>query len=347
MSQYPQHESSTFNKTLCVLSAIGLWLIAGYAAAQSRGAPELDDLSNPKMIPGPLSQFVDPASPPDPTPQADATTNLSVELRMISFEPSMVDQIYEVIPKQSLQMSDADLPILSPSSARPVSPAHAKIDWAKSNEMVMQSAPTTLAPLTPDELEKIFQKVKGEPRTNVTQSPTVTFKAKQPATISDTSWRPFLVGVKKQSRPDGTQKFVPVIQTVAEGIIVRVTGENQEKKIRIQADLILSEIDRVDTVQAFGPFGEKVQIQMPRHRVQQTQISAAVKAGQSLLVDPCFVRRVDSRVEEVANIPYLKHLASIQPFLKRTKIEKVDQRVLFILTPRRAAPEPTQRLGQR
>ncbi len=164
--------------------------------------------------------------------------------------------------------------------------------------------PTFMGRLDDTGVKKLIESLESDEKSSVTVAPTFVVLPGQTAGIADASTRPFVVGV---NRVEGEFAIAhqPVVQPIEEGtmLMLRATGENG--KIRLDADLALSEIESVETFgysdfKRNGPLAgsEKtatsVTLQVPEQKLKQVHLSTLVEEGHTLFIDPVFERVIQS-----------------------------------------------------
>jgi hypothetical protein len=201
--------------------------------------------------------------------------------------------------------------------------------------------PTFMGRLDDNGVTKLLETVKADENSDLTMAPTVIVTPGQTASVADASTRPFVIGTNLVEGKFGSA-HQPVIQPIEEGTMLKLRATGENGKIRVDADLALSQIDSVETFhygdvpdQTEAPaelrsdkptpankVRESLVIQVPEQRLKQVHFSTSVEEGQTIFVDPVFERAVKSRGEKGMNR------------LQNKKSKDQASRVLLLIKPR-------------
>ena len=150
--------------------------------------------------------------------------------------------------------------------------------------------PTFLGRLNDQNLAKLLKTIKDDANSEITLAPRMKIVPGQTATVTDAATRPFVVGM---NRVEGKNSVAhqPVLQSIEDGIMLklRVTGEQNE--IRLDGDLAVCEITSVETFKLPNQKNKQeneVTVQVPEQKLKQVHLSTLVKQGETLLIDPVF-----------------------------------------------------------
>ena len=168
------------------------------------------------------------------------------------------------------------------------------------SETVTKAFPTFIARLDQKGVESFRKYVLGNEERNTTLSPTIRVVPGQPATITDGSARPFVVGV---NRVEGefTVAHQPIVQPIEEGTLVKVRAMGESGKIRLDSDIAHSTIESVesytyDDMQGKNNAKDAVTVQVPEHRLKQVHISTLVEEGKTVLIEAFGPTKVSYRL---------------------------------------------------
>jgi bla regulator protein blaR1 len=159
---------------------------------------------------------------------------------------------------------------------------------SRSGETVVQASarteehlPVFVVPLDDRQVESILNIAKNEPKTNVIHAPKVTLFNGQQATISDCTWRPFVVGMKQVSG----KGLEPRVEVIDEGLKLTLRSVVQEdlRHVSLRGTVELSNIVNVSQMSSATARGIE-SIQVPRVTRCRIQIASSLEDGRSLLV---------------------------------------------------------------
>lgn len=168
--------------------------------------------------------------------------------------------------------------------------------------------PTFMGRLDDQGVKKLLGSINNENKIKVTMAPSLVVSPGQTGSVRDALSRPFVVGMKRVEG-DFALAHQPIVQPIEEGTFLLLRGTGENGKIRLDADLALSEIESVETfgysdTKRDGPLAgdEKtntpVTIQVPEQKLKQVHFSTLVEDGQTILIDPVFQRDIRTRIEK-------------------------------------------------
>lgn len=171
--------------------------------------------------------------------------------------------------------------------------------------------PTFMGRLDDAGVKKLLGSIDDKNKMKVTMAPSLVVSPGQTGSVRDARSRPFVVGMRRVEG-DFALAHQPIVQPIEEGTFLLIRGTGENGKIRLDADLALSEIESVETfgysdVKRDGPLAgdEKtttpVTIQVPEQKLKQVHFSTLVDDGHTVLIDPVFKRDVRTRIEKRMN----------------------------------------------
>ena len=171
--------------------------------------------------------------------------------------------------------------------------------------------PTFMGRLNDQGVKKLVASAKADKNFRITMAPSLVVSPGQTASIADASMRPFVVGLNRVEG-DFAVAHQPIVQPVEDGTFLMLRATGEDGKIRLDADLALSEIESVET---FGYSDSKPQenrdntdeasnltVQIPEQKLKQVHFSTLVEEGHTLLIDPVFKKNVETRIEKRLNL---------------------------------------------
>ena len=190
------------------------------------------------------------------------------------------------------------------------------------SETITKTYPTFMARMDQKGVDAFVKFIKDSPDLALTQSPTVRAIPGDPVFISDSSTRPFVVGVNRLDG-DFTLAHQPIVQPIEEGAMLKIRAIGQDGKIRIDGDLALSTIERVSTFaykDVRGDQSETVTVQVPEHRLKQVHLTTLVEEGKTIFIEAFGPNKVKFTLPKKA-------------LARNAKVEERDVRTLIMVTP--------------
>ncbi len=178
--------------------------------------------------------------------------------------------------------------------------------------------PTFLGRLDDQNAAKLLKTIKKDANSDITLAPRMKIIPGQTATVNDAAERPFVVGVDRVEG-DFTIGHQPIVQSVEDGIILKLRATGEENEIRLDSDLAVCEISSVGTFTFPNQKTKQesdVTVQVPEQKLKQVHLSTLIKQGETLLIDPVFEK-----------------VTSTNPPGKKTFGQKT-QRVIVMIKPR-------------
>jgi hypothetical protein len=171
--------------------------------------------------------------------------------------------------------------------------------------------PTFMGRLDDTGVKKLLAALDADKNIKMTMAPSLVVLPGQTASVADASSRPFVVGMNRVEG-DFAIAHQPIIQPIEEGTMLMLRANGENGKIRLDADLALSEIESVETFgysdfKRNGPLAgsEKtatpVTIQIPEQKLKQVHFSTLVEEGHTVFIDPVFQRNIQTRIEKRMN----------------------------------------------
>jgi hypothetical protein len=128
----------------------------------------------------------------------------------------------------------------------------------------------------------------------------------------------------------------PIVQVVEQGNLFKFRLFGDEGKIRLNADLALSDIASVETLsysdsKRNGPLAgseeaaSSVTVQVPEHKLKQVHFSTLVEDGLTVFIDPVFTRK-----ESVKPAPRTEGSEGLEPLKPR----ETEYRMMMMIKPR-------------
>ena len=150
--------------------------------------------------------------------------------------------------------------------------------------------------ITSENLKKLEAMLNSDPKCKIVSSPTLRLYAGQVGTFNDTSLQPFVVGLSGSKSDTGISTTQPIVQPVENGTTIRLRAIPSDEKIKLFADVAISEVLDVKKLTfASGELKSSQSIQIPKQKIQQLHLSAMLKDGQSILIDPNFYRTSEKK----------------------------------------------------
>lgn len=201
---------------------------------------------------------------------------------------------------------------------------------AASIETTQVSKPVALAKISQTRVKELISSLKSSP-VDIIQLPTVTTYSGQVANVSDAAYRPFVVGVKPKSEQDGL-RIQPLIQTVDDGLTLRLKPTITDGKIALLADIADSTVTKIKTysIPQFEDTNSGVSIQIPEVKTTTVHLSTTLKNEETLFVDAMMTKTENKLVKQ-------KHM------LAKEKTEDVETRTFLLITTRIVNQEIVQR----
>jgi hypothetical protein len=191
-------------------------------------------------------------------------------------------------------------------------------EQASFTKQTVAQSPCLKLELTAPELRAIIRSIKGAANESIVQSPTVTLVDGHEGSVSAGVKRPFV----NLDFDFDRQQVIPSVRVFHEGFQFRVEADIVEGKIQVSGIMELSQIVGVSEVglPSIAPVSGETKFQVPEVRVDQTQFATTVADGNTLLLIPTSIMETKRRVES--------------KLLRKTKVETVKQRVVYLVTPR-------------
>ncbi|QEG21338.1 hypothetical protein [Mariniblastus fucicola] len=205
--------------------------------------------------------------------------------------------------------------------------AESTVDHAGGCESVRRSMPVMVAKMDNEGVDGLK---KALDKNASSEAPTVVCYSGQTAAISDVSLRPFVVGVKPMVG-DFAVAHQPIIQTIEDGLVMRLQPTINEGRVDVSANLAHSKVSAVETFTFAGTNDSgNVTIQIPEQTLKRVRVSSSLEDGETLFIDP----RLQIETEKKAS--------SKLPF-KNGKTVSDKKQLYFLLTAR--IVEQSDKLG--
>ncbi len=297
---------------------------------------QVDNDQQQRMLPSPFGTQLDHAAPEEsPTDLELAEGNLKhivIETRFITCEPAQVGELFALV--------DSDL---FESSGSQIRSQEALVELENRKPAValtstIRQAPATWGEITAEELTRLFDAVRADARTNITQAPTMTVFDGQTGTVFDGTLQPFIVDIDVVQGDFTERAFQPVVQPIEEGNIIKLGAQITETgRIQLDSQLIVNEIESVGEREFLAGRAKGARIQIPRCHTQMVRLHSELANGGTLMIETGIDRRGEERVEQtrwqkvpVVGIP-LRRVTTVG-------IERASQRLILLITVRAIDP---------
>lgn len=262
-----------------------------------------------------------------------------IEIRRLSFVKGNETPLSKYFTPGTFEVITGSVPMTNPvatnetslpSYMNKISNNQTPTKVASSIETTQVSKPVALAKISQARVKELISSLKSGP-VDITQLPTVTTYSGQVANVSDAAYRPFVVGVKPKSELDGF-RMQPMIQTVDDGLTLRLKPTITGGKITLLADIANSAVTKVKTysIPQFEEMNSGVTIQIPEVKTTTVHLSTALENGETLFVDAMMTQTENKLVKQ-------KHM------LAKEKTERVETRTFLLITTRIINQEMVQR----
>ncbi len=209
--------------------------------------------------------------------------------------------------------------------------------FVMSTETKTKVYPTFMGRLTDQGVNRMVEDFSSKPNCEIVKGPQVAVMPGVAAAISVAESRPFVVGV---NRVEGKFSVAhqPILQVVEQGNLFKFRLIGDDGKIRLNADLALSDIASVETfgysdTKQKGPLAgleeasSSVTVQVPEQKLKQVHFSTLVADGQTVFIDPVFTRK-----EQTKQVPGKDGLEPLKPL-------KTEYRMMMMIKPKWTKPE--------
>ncbi len=249
-----------------------------------------------------------------------------VEARILTVSREVLENAVDSWESVSAEIPAGDQPGPKPESVKRLNFAVTAGNGLRTT--VEKSTPLRMAILNESQLKKLIENCQADARSNLLFCPKVTVFNGQSATIQDTTQRPFVVGLS----PDGK----PALRVVSEGTTLKLRPVLEEKQIRLESQLTLSDIRSVEVVDLPTQPGEEAPLKVQVPEVATTRINTTVKVpdGGSVLLGG--LKLPDQERKPVGSNILLSSLGLTD------KPQKQDQQLFVLLTVRHLMDRPTQ-----
>ena len=209
--------------------------------------------------------------------------------------------------------------------------------FVMSTETKTKVYPTFMGRLTDKGVDRMVKDFSSNPNCEIVQGPLVSVMPGVATAISVAESRPFVVGV---NRVEGKFSVAhqPILQVVEQGNLFKFRLIGDDGKIRLNADLALSDIASVETfgysdTKQLGPLAgseaasSAVTVQVPEQKLKQVHFSTLVEDGQTVFIDPVFTRK-----EQTKEVPKKDGLEPLKPLA-------TEYRMMMMIKPKWTNPE--------
>ncbi|MGY8749417.1 MAG: hypothetical protein ACKVHR_15335 [Pirellulales bacterium] len=207
--------------------------------------------------------------------------------------------------------------------------------FVMSTETKTKVYPTFMGRLTDEGVNRMVKDFISKPDCEIVKGPRVVVMPGIVSAISVAESRPFVVGV---NRVEGKFSVAhqPIVQVVEQGNLFKFRLFGDEGKIRLNADLALSDIASVETLSYSDPkrngplagseeAASSVTVQVPEHKLKQVHFSTLVEDGLTVFIDPVFTRK-----ESVKPAPRTEGSEGLEPLKPR----ETEYRMMMMIKPR-------------
>ena len=117
----------------------------------------------------------------------------------------------------------------------------------------------------------------------VTETPTMVIRSGDNGSINDTQGRSFVTGVRRLTAQDGTRVHQPLLSAINDGTVVKIFAKAVGRdRIDIDAEVLMSEVSKVETFTFSGTGTQAVSIQLPTVKVSQFKVSGEFSDGKTI-----------------------------------------------------------------
>lgn len=224
---------------------------------------------------------------------------MQLEVHFLHVSPKQIEQLQNFMMPGSYVAFNNKFPEMVPYATQASYEDSAKWRGKKSkangtfvvaSETKTKIYPTFLGRLNDDGARRMLSTFNKDTDSEILLAPRIKVIPGQTATVTDAATRPYVIGVNR-IEGDFTVAHQPIVQSVEDGIILKLRSIDEDGKIRLDGDLALCEISSVGTFKLPTPQGKKenpVTVQVPEQKVKQVHWSTLIQEGETLLIDPVF-----------------------------------------------------------
>ena len=224
----------------------------------------------------------------------DNKAQIMVNVRILEIDAQLANRVNQYLKPGTEQVVCSKLPNVTPIATDRLS--FAADSFVSTSTTVRENLPVTMGQLTHENTKRLMELVQTEPNCAIAMAPSILVYPGQVGTVSDVSYRPFVVGLTNRKSETGKTAVQPVVQPIEDGTSVRVRGIPLNDKIRLFADAAISEI--LDVKQFTFTSGQsqlKQSVQIPKQKIRQVHFSVDIEPGHTVLVNPNFVSEKESK----------------------------------------------------
>lgn len=190
--------------------------------------------------------------------------------------------------------------------------------------LVEKSIPMRMALLDEPEMKELIEACQADARSNLLSCPKVTAFNGQFVTIQSTTQRPFVVGISEDGKPG--------LRVVSEGISLKLRPVLDERHIRLESEITLSDIRGVEVMNLPGQPGDENPLKVQVPEVATTRINTTVKVpdGGSVLLGGL---KTLNEEREPAGTPILNKVPYVSRLFKNPDVghENPDEQLFVLL----------------
>ena len=248
---------------------------------------------------------------------------VKVVLRFVTMDESVREAMYKTIKPETIKTKTSSL---------------GKTEWKnsdatlESSDAILQNSLVSTCLLDASKTKKILKMVAESSTSKVFAAPGVNLFDGQVAEIKDGSERPFVTDIRRVQGKNGTS-VQPKVESLEEGVSVNLSMNfTKPKAIKLSSRIRFSQIMGVKTERIYGFSNENTFVQIPVHHRKTLNIAEEVELGQTLMIDPYYVRI--TTVKDKTQIPIIGKLPVVKKIGTKTTFEKIRQRMIILLIPR-------------
>ena len=265
--------------------------------------------------------------PPHP-PQLSQSRQLRMRVQFLEVDQATREAIYAGLGSDVL-FTSTNLPPTNPQE----SDSDTVDDFpTRSDSLTRSAALVTQAVLNTAEVAGILKMTEASSNSIIADAPNLLLLNDNKVDLTDMIQRPYIVNHEKQG-----ETIQPVLQHIDEGtrlgIIARVTSSPGDplQNFELGCELVSRRVTKTRTDFVFGLGAKPLKVQIPHLQVTTARATAALSAGQTLLVDPHVTSTRMFRSE--TSVPFLGKLPYVGRSFKNVAVTAHDQHLIVLLHP--------------
>ena len=265
---------------------------------------------------------------PHHSPQLSQSRQLRMRIQFLEVDQATREAIYAGLGSDVL-FTSTNLPPTNPQK----SDSDTVDDFpTRSDSLTRSAALVTQAVLNTAEVAGILKMTETSSNSIIADAPNLLLLNDNKVDLTDMIQRPYIVNHEKQG-----ETIQPVLQHIDEGtrlgIIARVTTSPGDplQKFELGCELVSRRVTKTRTDFVFGLEAKPLKVQIPHLQVTTARATAALSAGQTLLVDPHVTSTRMFRSE--TSVPFLGKLPYVGRSFKNVAVTARDQHLIVLLHP--------------